>query len=138
MRNRVAQDVFKNALWGRPVGYFWHVNELRADEVENLADALVQGGASLKSNTGLVSFLLACSANDSVPPTYVAGSYYVCPSNGVEADFRPTVNSPVRDAGAKLADEFRFDLMGVDQNAYGSGWEMGAYAYVPESTAATH
>ena len=28
MRNRVSQDLFKNALWGRPVGYFWHVNEL--------------------------------------------------------------------------------------------------------------
>ncbi len=29
MRNRVSQDAFKNALWGRPIGYFWHVNELR-------------------------------------------------------------------------------------------------------------
>jgi hypothetical protein len=137
MRNRVAQDVFKNALWGRPVGYFWHVNELRADEVANFADALVQSGATLKSNTQLVNFLLGCSA--ALPPSgYVAGSFYVCGSNGVEADFRPTVNSPVRDAGANLGDEFRFDLMGIDQNAFGAGWEMGAYAYVPESLAATH
>lgn len=137
-RNRIAQDVFKNALWGRPIGYFWHVNELRADEVANMADALVQAGATMKSNTQLVNVLLGCSANDLAPSGYVARSYFVCASNGVEADFRPTVNSPVRDAGANLGAEFRFDLMGIDQNAFGSGWEMGAYAYVPESLTATH
>ena len=55
MRNRVSQDVFKNALWGRPIGYFWHVNELRPDEVENFMDALVQGGATLESNTQMMN-----------------------------------------------------------------------------------
>ena len=133
MRNRVSQDLFKNALWGRPIGYFWHVNELRPDEVENLMDAFVQGGAVLKSNTAMVSFLLGCTANDAVPAGYVAGSYYVCPSSGVEADFRPTANSPVRDAGVNLGTEWQFDLMGIDQNSFGSGWEMGAFVYVPES-----
>ena len=136
MRNRVSQDLFKNALWGRPVGYFWHVNELRPDEVENLMDALVQGGAALKSNTGLVTFLLGCSANDVTPAGYVAGSYYVCPSSGVEADFRPTANSPVRDAGMNLGAEYQNDLMGINQNSFGTGWEIGAYAYVPESVRA--
>jgi len=136
MRNRVSQDLFKNALWGRPVGYFWHVNELRPDEVENLMDALVQGGAALKSNTALVTFLLGCSANDVTPAGYVAGSYYVCPSSGVEADFRPTANSPVRDAGMNLGAEYQTDLMGINQNSFGTGWEIGAYAYVPESVRA--
>ena len=82
MRNRVSQDVFKNALWGRPIGYFWHVNELRPDEVANFMDALVQGGATLESNTQMVNFLLSCQANDVVPAGYVAGSYYVCASSG--------------------------------------------------------
>jgi len=138
MRNRVSQDLFKNALWGRPIGYFWHVNELRPDEVENFMDALVEGGAALKSNTGMVSFLLSCTANDQAPAGYVAGSYYVCPSNGVEADFRPTANSPVRDAGASLDAKYQYDLMGVNQNSYGTKWEIGAYAYVPESVSAVH
>ena len=62
MRNRVSQDLFKNALWGRPIGYFWHVNELRPDEVENFMDALVQGGATLKSNTQMVNLLSSCTA----------------------------------------------------------------------------
>jgi Right handed beta helix region len=138
MRNRISQDLFKNALWGRPIGYFWHVNELRPDEIENMMDALVQGGATLKSNTQMVNFLLSCQMNDVVPAGYVAGSYYVCPSSGTEANFRPTVNSPVRDVGANLGAEYQFDLMGVNQNLFGSGWEIGAYAYVPENIAATN
>ena len=138
MRNRVSQDLFKNALWGRPIGYFWHVNELRPDEVANFMDALVQGGATLESNTQMVNLLLSCQANDAVPPGYVPGSYYVCPSSGLEADFRPTVNSPVKDVGANLGAEYQYDLLGINQNLYGAGWEIGAYAYVPENFSATH
>jgi hypothetical protein len=82
--------------------------------------------------------LLGCAANDQVPAGYVAGSYYVCPSRGVEADFRPTVNSPVRDAGVNLGSEYQFDVMGINQNSFGAGWEMGAYAYVPEGVSAAH
>jgi len=138
LRNRVSQDLFKNALWGRPIGYFWHVNELRPDEVANFMDALVQVGATLESNTQMVNVLLSCQPNDVVPAGYVPGSYYVCPSSGVEADFRPTVNSPVRDVGANLGAEYQYDLLGINQNSYGAGWEIGAYAYVPEDFSATH
>ena len=138
MRNLVSQDVFKNALWGRPIGYFWHVNELRPDEVENFMDALVQGGATLESNTQMVNLLQSCAANDAVPPGYVAGSFYVCGGNGVAADFRPTVNSPVRDAGLNLGAEYQYDLLGINQDSYGLGWEIGAYVYVPESLSVTH
>ena len=141
MRNRISQELFKNALWGRPIGYFWHVNELRPDEVENLMDALVQGGATLESNTRMVNLLLSCQANDVAPSGYVAGSYYVCPSSGTEADFRPTVNSPaqVKNGGFPyLVAEYQYDLMGISQNSFGSGWGIGAYVYVPENFSATH
>jgi hypothetical protein len=138
MRNRVSQDLFKNALWGRPIGYFWHVNELRPDEVANFMDALVQGGATLESNTQMVNLLLGCQANDVVPVGYVAGSYYVCAGSGAAADFRPTVNSPVRDTGANLGAEYQYDLLGINQNLFGAGWEIGAYVYVPEGFSATH
>ncbi len=138
MRNRVSQDVFKNALWGRPIGYFWHVNELRPDEVANFMDALVQGGATLESNTQMVNVLLSCQPNDVEPSGYVPGSYYVCASSGTEADFRTTVNSPVKDVGANLGAEYQYDLLGINQNLYGAGWEIGAYSYVPEGFSATH
>ena len=136
MRNRVSQDVFKNALWGRPIGYFWHVNELRPDEVANFADALTQAGATLESNTQMVNLLRSCAANDVAPSGYVAGSYYVCPGGGADADFRPTVNSPVKDQGANLGAEYQYDLLGINQNLFGQGWEIGAYAYVPERVTA--
>jgi hypothetical protein len=29
-------------------------------------------------------------------------------------------------------------LMGINQNSYGTRWEIGAYAYVPENFNATH
>jgi hypothetical protein len=138
MRNRVSQDLFKNAIWGRPIGYFWHVNELRPDEVANFMDALIQGGATLESNTQMVNVVLSCQANDSVPSGYVAGSFYVCAGTGEEADFRPTVNSPVKDTGVNLGTEYQYDLLGINQNLFGSGWEIGAYAYVPENFSATH
>ena len=73
---------------GTSGGIFRHLNELRPDEVANLADALVQGGASLKSNTQMVAFLLGCQANDVVPQGYAPGSYYACPSSGVEVTYR--------------------------------------------------
>jgi hypothetical protein len=106
--------------------------------VANFMDGLVQGGATLESNTQMTQILLACQANDQVPAGYVAGSYFVCGGNGVEADFRPTVNSPIRDAGLNLGSEYQYDLMGINQNAYGPGWEIGAYTYVPENFSATH
>jgi hypothetical protein len=130
--------VFKNALWGRPIGYFWHVNELRPDEVANFMDALVQAGATLESNTQMVRFLLSCQQNDRVPTGYVTGSYYACAGNGATADFRPTVNSPVKDSGLNMGAEYQYDLLGINQNSYGSGWEIGAYAYVPEDFSATY
>jgi hypothetical protein len=86
----------------------------------------------------MVNFLLSCQANDVVPAGYVAGSYHVCPSSGTEADFRPTGNSPIRDTGANLGAEYQYDLLGINQNSFGSGWDIGAYAYVPGSFSAVH
>ena len=48
-------------------------------------------------------------------------------------DVRPTSSSPVVDAGAALADEYKYDLMGIDQSLFGAGWEIGSLTFVPES-----
>jgi hypothetical protein len=117
MRDRVSQDVFKNALWGRPIGYFWHVNELRPDEVANFMDALVQAGAALESNTQMVNLLRSCQTNDIVPTGYVAGSYYVCPAAGVAPDFRPTVNS--RDGISIRPDGYQSELIWIGVGNWG-------------------
>jgi hypothetical protein len=139
MRRLLWADLFKNALWGRPIGIFWHINELPPDQVENLIDGLEQGGATLLSNTALVNFLISsCHANDTTPPvgvgdtgsSYVARSFYTCPGTGLEADWRPTVNSPTNGWGADLGSPWNTDILG---NPRGSSWDIGAYAYVPTS-----
>src|SRR5438552_4702111 len=60
LQNRVRAMVFKSAVWGAPIGLFWHMNELSGDEVSNLLDDLKVAGATLKSDTQLVSLLAAC------------------------------------------------------------------------------
>ena len=45
-------------------------------------------------------------------------------------DFRPTEDSPVVDAGQNLGAAYQIDINGLNQNSYGSGWEIGAHAFV--------
>ena len=50
-------------------------------------------------------------------------------SSGGGLDFRPTKNSPVVDAGENLGAAYELDINGVNQNSFGSGWEIGAHVY---------
>jgi len=43
----------------------------------------------------------------------------------------------VVDAGADLGSEFKYDIMGVDQTQFGTGWEIGAFAQVPSLAGGT-
>ena len=49
-------------------------------------------------------------------------------------DFRPTASSPVVDAGLNLGTAYQIDINGLNQNSYGSGWEIGAHAYAAYSS----
>ncbi|HKW16218.1 MAG TPA: right-handed parallel beta-helix repeat-containing protein [Terriglobales bacterium] len=126
LANKLRALVFKSAVWGLPIGIFWHVNELPAHQVEVMLNTLKQSGATLMTNTQLVNYLLGTQQN---PGT----TYYADSVTGLPVDVRPTAASPVADAGASLTSEFKFDLMGTDQTLFGSSWEIGAYALVPES-----
>jgi Right handed beta helix region/Polysaccharide deacetylase len=123
--NRFRAMVFKSALWGVPFGIFWHWNELTPYQVELMIETLKASGATLLSNTQLVNYLLGTKAN-------FGTSNYSDAATGV-ADMRPGEGSPDVDAGAALSSEYKYDLMGVDQTQFGTGWEIGAYAFVPES-----
>ncbi|MGB7586278.1 MAG: hypothetical protein WBM11_15645, partial [Terriglobales bacterium] len=59
---------------------------------------------------------------------------YADSASGAPVDVRPTSVSPVVDAGAPLDDEYKYDLMGIDQTQFGTAWEIGAMTFVPEST----
>src|SRR3954470_809716 len=123
--NKIRALVFKSAVWGVPVGMFWHVNELSAHQTQIMVDALKQSGATLMTNTQLVNYLIAAQRNSGT-------TYYADSAMGAPVDVRPTGASPVANAGVALTSEFKYGLMGDDQTLFGSSWEMGAYTLVAE------
>jgi hypothetical protein len=127
LANKLRALVFKSAVWGVPIGFFWHVNELPAHQVGVMLDTLKQSGATLMTNTQLVNYLLSTQQNSGT-------TYYADSATGHSVDVRPTAASPVTDAGAALSSEFSLDLLGINQSLFGSSWEIGAYSLVPEST----
>jgi hypothetical protein len=126
LANKLRALVFKSAVWGVPFGLFWHVNELPAHQVGVMLDALKSSGATLMSDTQLVNYLLSTQQNSGT-------TYYADSATGPAVDPRPTQASPEVDHGATLAAEYKYDLMGIDQTQFGSGWEIGALAFVGES-----
>jgi hypothetical protein len=125
LMNKLRALVFKSAVWGVPFGIFWHVNELSPHQVGIMLDALKSAGATLMTNTQLVNYLLSTQQN-------YGTTYYADSAAGAVLDVRPTQSSPVVDQGVTLTDEYKYDLMGIDQSRAGSGWEIGAFAFVPE------
>ena len=125
LANKFQALVFKSAVWGVPIGIFFHWNELSDHQVEVMLDTLRFSGATLMTNTQLVNYLLG---TQNVPGT----TLYADSTSGT-VDLRPVAVSPVVDSGVPLDDEFKFDLMGTDQTAFGTGWERGAFAFVPEA-----
>lgn len=126
LSNKFRALVFKSAVWGVPIGVFWHVNELSAHQVGVMLDALKQSNATLTTNTQLVNYLLSTQHNAST-------TFYADSASGVALDLRPTAISPVTDSGISLSAEYKFDLMGIDQSLLGTSWEMGALSFVPEA-----
>ena len=126
LANKLQALVFKSAVWGVPFGIFWHVNELTPHQVGVMLDTLKSSGATLMSNTQLVNYLLDTQQNSGT-------TYYADVTTGPPVDARPTQASPVVDQGATLAGEYKYDLMGIDQTLFGSGWEIGSLVFVPEN-----
>jgi len=131
LNQKVQALVWKESVWGVPWGIFWHWNatteagELSATEVTNLIADFKASGATIQTNTGLVNWLLGGTQETGADGNY----YYTFPATSMTLDFRPTKNSPVVDAGQDLGSAYALDLNGVNQNSYGSGWEIGAHVY---------
>jgi len=126
LTSKLQALVFKSAVWGVPIGIFFHVNELSPHQVGVMLDTLKAAGATLTTNTQLVNYLLGASQNP-------GSTSYVDSATGPAVDMRPQNSAPVVDVGSPLSPEYKFDLMGIDQTLYGSGWEMGSLVFVPES-----
>jgi hypothetical protein len=90
-----------------------------------MLDALKSSGATLMSNTQLVNYLSAADPNSGT-------TYFADVTSGPDIDVRPLAGSPDVDQGAVLSNEYKYDLMGIDQTQFGNGWEIGSFTYVPE------
>ncbi|HTY84195.1 MAG TPA: hypothetical protein VMB19_08245 [Silvibacterium sp.] len=138
LQQKVQALVWKEMVWGVPWGIFWHFNatsgagELSPTEVANLIADLQASGATVMTNTGLVQWLGTGTLESGTDGTYyyksAAANAYG--QNG-SVDFRPTGWSPVVDAGENLGPAYAIDLNGINQNSYGSGWEIGAHVLIP-------
>jgi hypothetical protein len=126
LANKLRAMVFKSAVWGVPFGMFWHINELSPHQVGVMLNTLKASGATLMSNTQLVNYVLSTQQNSGT-------TYYADVTTGPPVDMRPTGTSPVVDQGATLSAEYEYDLMGINQNLFGTGWEIGALVLVPEN-----
>ncbi|HEX4487554.1 MAG TPA: hypothetical protein VH088_14880 [Terriglobales bacterium] len=125
LTNKINALVFKSAVWGVPIGLFMHIGEMTPHQVGVMLDALRTSGATLMTDTALVNYLLG--------KQNVAGTTFYADSSTGAVDVRPLPESPVVNQGAALASEYKLDLLGIDQSLFGSSWEMGAFAAVPES-----
>ena len=136
LNQKVQALVWKEMVWGVPWGVFWHFNastgagELSATEVTNLIADLQASGATIQTNTGLVNWLM----NGTLEAGTDGNFYYKSPATSMTLDFRPTASSPVVDAGLNLGASYQIDINGLNQNSYGSGWEIGAHAFAAYST----
>src|SRR5207302_1231288 len=63
LANKLRALVFKSAVWGVPVGIFFHVNELSAQQVGVMVDTLQSAGAMLMTNTQLIDYMLGTQQN---------------------------------------------------------------------------
>jgi hypothetical protein len=131
LNQKIQALVWKEEVWGVPWGIFWHLNELTnsdpvgGTEITNLIQDFKASGATIRTNTSLVNWLLGGTQETGTDGNY----YYKSPATSMNLDFRPTRSSPVVDAGQNLGAAYAIDINGVNQNSYGSGWEIGAHVY---------
>src|SRR5207244_10928124 len=82
LANKLRALVFKSAVWGVPVGIFFHVNELSAQQVGVMLDTLQSAGAMLMTNTQLIDYMLGTQQTTGT-------TYYTDSALGMPVDARP-------------------------------------------------
>jgi hypothetical protein len=119
--------LFRQKLWGYPVGIFIHNSELTATEVGYVLDALANHGATVMRNSDLIAWLNAQPVASVTGTPGQPGAYRTAPPSG--GPFAPTrlPTSPDVGAGQNLAflgTSFEYDLNGIHRSG---NWDIGAY-----------
>ena len=131
LNQKVQALVWKQMVWGVPWGIFWHLNELTAIDGDYESDcgfAEWRGDDPDEYGAGELADERDAGSGD--------GWEFLLqvPATSMTLDFRPTASSPVVDAGQNLGTAYQIDINGVNQNSFGSGWEIGAHAFVGYSS----
>jgi hypothetical protein len=135
LNSHIQALVWKERVWGVPWSVFWHLNELVQNdpvggtEVTDLVQDFANAGATIESNTGLVNWLTTGTLETGNDGNY----YYKSAATSMAMNFQPTRQSPVVNAGENLGTAYEIDINGINQNGYGSGWEIGAHAFIGDS-----
>ena len=131
LNQKIQALVWKESVWGVPWGIFWHLNELTNNDPV--------GGTEI---TNLIQDFKSERSDDL--HEYGAGELAAQRDAGERdrwqcllqirrdehgAGFPSHEDSPVVDAGQNLGAAYELDINGVNQNSYGSGWEIGAQVY---------
>jgi hypothetical protein len=130
LQQKIQALIWKEQVWGVPWGVFWHLNELTPTEITNLIGDFKADGATIMKNTDLVNWLATGTLESGTDGNF----YYKSAATSMTLAFAPTASSPVIDAGLNLGTAYQLDINGINQNSYGSGWEIGAHAYIPGAT----
>jgi hypothetical protein len=120
----IASLMFRQQLWGYPVGLFIHVPDLTGPQVWGLVASLKNHGSTVMLNTDLRDWIVSGLP---VPGGTPAGSYYAFPTIGA-ADFTRLATSPDVGRGIAIAPigstTFDYDLNGAHRTG---NWDIGAY-----------
>lgn len=117
--------VFRQKLWGYPVGLFIHMPDLTGSQILQTLAGLTNHGATVKLNTQLRDWML--SSWTVIPNTTPAAAYYQLPQPGAAFSAVRTAMSPDVGAGQNLGAPYDYDINGVRRT---EAWDIGAYQRV--------
>ena len=116
--------IFRQNLWGYPVGLFIHMPDLTSAQMYQVLAALRSHGATVKLNTELRDWMLGSWTV--VPNTTPSGVYYQLPQSGGAFSAARSALSPDIGKGQNLGAPYNFDINGVQRTG---AWDIGAYQF---------
>ena len=126
LANKLQALVFKSAVWGVPIGIFFHVNELSPHQVGVMLDALKSGGRDADEQHAAGEL----PARD--PAEFRHDVLRGLDHGARRSDPRPTGHRRWWTRAQRWRTEYKYDLMGIDQTQFGrlGNWLAGVCAGV--------
>lgn len=114
--------IFRQKIWGYPVGLFIHMPDLSGTQIFQVLSGLNNHGATVKLNTELRDWILGNWTV--IPNTTPSGVYFQLPQPGGAFNAARTAMSPDVGAGQNVGAPYNYDINGVQRTW---AWDIGAY-----------